>query len=455
MPARSVEAEVPYFLTVREGPTGAAFWEVAWRHRAEDGTTRQVKRRVGPAWLVRDDEGDGWTKRPGRRTPTHMDERAAHAAAHGLVRRVDAELLERAAREREDRDAPVTFREVAHAYLRWLSDVRGAKPSTIRDYRSLLAEPGAPHRRGAGTSAGRIMAALGDRAAHEVTTQDVNALLADVQRSGASPRTVNKTRSLVSAIYNYAAEPATFGLATNPAARADRRREQEPATLDYYSPEEVEALARAMARGAHRDPDAQDVGDDERRWREAEDRQDADAVRLAAYTGLRRGELLALRWRDVDYAASKLTVRRAVSGDVVADSTKSGRRREVPLSDQATAALDRLQRRGDFTGRDDYVLVNRAGDRLDGSALRRRVRSAQERAGLRRLRVHDLRHTFGSLLVAAGVDLVTVQAAMGHARISTTQRYLHARPAHEVAGKFTAAFAASPPAVPVSSGAGR
>ncbi|MBV9802080.1 MAG: tyrosine-type recombinase/integrase, partial [Solirubrobacterales bacterium] len=59
------------------------------------------------------------------------------------------------------------------------------------------------------------------------------------------------------------------------------------------------------------------------------------------------------------------------------------------------------------------------------------------------LRFHDLRHTYGSLLVAGGIDLASVKAAMGHSRITTTERYLHARPAEELAERFTAALSGS------------
>ena len=79
-------------------------------------------------------------------------------------------------------------------------------------------------------------------------------------------------------------------------------------------------------------------------------------------------------------------------------------------------------------------------NRLDGSALRRRVERARHAAGLRPLRFHDLRHTYGSLLVAGGVDLASVKAAMGHSRITTTERYLHARSASELADRFTRAL---------------
>jgi integrase len=252
---------------------------------------------------------------------------------------------------------------------------------------------------------------------------------------------VNKSRQLVCAIYNYACREATFGLEHNPVIAADRRPEPERARLDFYSPEEVEALARAIAAGLHRDPRAPAVSTAESAARAAEDAQDAELVRVAAYTGLRRGELVALRWRDVDFSLRKLVVQRSVSADVEANSTKSRRAREVPLADQAADALDRLSQRRDFTSLDDYVFVNRLGRRLDGSALRRRVERARDAAGMRPLRFHDLRHTYGSLLVAGGVDLASVKAAMGHSRITTTERYLHARSAGELADRFTRALA--------------
>jgi len=80
------------------------------------------------------------------------------------------------------------------------------------------------------------MDSLGDRPAEEITTREINALLTDQAASGVAARTVNKTRQLVCAIYNYACQESTFGLARNPAAVADRRPEPERARLDFYSP---------------------------------------------------------------------------------------------------------------------------------------------------------------------------------------------------------------------------
>jgi integrase len=430
----------PSWLVVSSTREGQLVYEAGWRHRDANGVLRTMKRRLGPAWLERNAEG-GLQRRRGRVRPGFLAEPAAIVAKDRLVREVEQELAERAAAAERESTAPVTFRKVAHAYLHWLEHVRGAKPAALRDHRYLLADAGAGHRRGPGAHPGLIMAALGDRPAAEVTTRDVNAVLARVAARGASPRTVNKHRQLICAIYSYGCREATFSLAHNPAIAADRRPEPERARLDFFSSEEVEALARALACGLHRHPDGPAVSDEEAIARTDDDRQDAELVRVAAYTGLRRGELVALRWGDVDFILRKLIVRRAVSANVEAASTKSRGAREVPLPDQAAGALDRLSQRADFTRPDDYVFANRLGRRLDGSALRRRVERARVSARLRPLRFHDLRHTYGSLLVAGGVDLASVKASMGHSRITTTERYLHARSASELADRFTRALA--------------
>ena len=272
----------------------------------------------------------------------------------------------------------------------WLEHVRDAKPSTLREHRLLLQEPGLPHKRGSGVTKGLIMKVFGDLPAEEVTTRDVNALLLQVAKTGVSPRTINKTRQLVCAIYNYGCREATFALPKNPATEADRRPEPERPRLDFFSVEEIEALARSLADGRHRDPRLPAITQGEKHLRAAEDRQDGELVRVAAYSGLRRGELVTLRWRDVDFARHKIVVSRTMSADVESTTTKSRKVRDVPLPDQAAGALDRLSQRSDFTGPEDYVFANRLGRRLDASALRRRVDRARDAVGLRPLRFHDL-----------------------------------------------------------------
>lgn len=440
----------PYFLFVRVGPSGAPYWEVSWRYRRADGTQRKIMRRVGPAHVERRRGSDEW-HRPRTRAPEgSFDDRSVHAAATALVLDVNDQLLRAEADENQRRDAPITFRDVATAFLEYGRDVKGTRPSTLRDYANVLTEPGAPHRRGKGHSPGYVMSELGDLPAAEITTADVNRVLLTVARSGASASTVNKYRRILSSIFGWAAKPATFDLPSNPAADADRRREPPRQPLDYLNVEEVEALARALTDGRHRAPADADVSDETLERDRAADQQDAELVRIAAYTGLRRGELLALRWTDVSPELDRVILRRAVSDGVEVDGTKSGKVRAVPLAEPAARAFARLRERGDFTSDADYVAASTFGERLDGSALRRRILAAGDAIGLRPFRMHDLRHSFGSLLVAGGMDLVSVKAAYGHANISTTERYLHARPAHEQASRFTAALQASAVAAPAA-----
>jgi integrase len=435
---------------------GRPFYEAKFFHRG-----RQVKRRIGPAWLERDLDSGAWRKHHKRRVPDGVfDEARAYVRATEIVSEyiaaeVDAERVER---ERVQRS--ITFREVAHAYLEWLEKVRGAKPATLRDHRYVLSEPGMPYKRGKGTTAGHVMAALGDRPAAQITTRKIETLLnkigdSSIDKQGAgsdgdeparkmAPRTINKYRAVISAVFNYGCRPSTFALPGNPANDADKRREPHPGVLVFYTPEEVEAIGRALEKGEHRDPSRPAVTPEEIEAQRAEDHQDAELVRIGYYTGLRMGELLALRWRNVDFANSVLKFDRAISAGVES-TTKTGRVRIVPLSDQAAAALERVSRREEFTSAKDLVFCNAYGRRLDDSALRRRYKRARAAAGVEPLRFHDLRHTFGSHLAARGVDLVTIKEAMGHAALSTTSRYLHARPAAEQARLFTAAFAPEGP----------
>lgn len=422
-----------FLLVERRKKTGEPVWAVKWR----SATGERLRRRLGAdAWVLPAEDG-GWKPRSGRApSGTALTEFQAHRRMPDLVRAVEAErAAERsAAAELADAATAPTFRRLAHAWLEHLADVRAAKPSTLRDYRSMLAEPGTPHRRGSGKTIGRIMAALGDLRVAEITTRDIEKLLAEHAREGVGARSVNKHRQVISAIFSYGLQPehaSDWRLTSNPAAAAPKRREDEPVRLEVFSVEQVEQLARVAASGRWRAEGT--TGED------GEDEQFAELLRVAAYTGLRRGELVTLRWRDVRWSERVLAVERALSGDVEG-ATKSRRPRYVPLGDQALGALDRLSRRPNFTAGDDYVFAGTAGDRLDPSALRRRYIAARDQAGLPPLRFHDLRHTAGTLLTRV-LDPVTVRDILGHADLKTTERYLHAVRASRLADVATRAFA--------------
>ena len=335
----------PASLVIREC-NGKPFYEAKFRSAG-----RQVKLRIGRAWLTRNSSGR-WVARAGRVATGCFDERRAHVRAAEIVASYITRAAEAEREELDRRSTPATFRDVAVAYVGWLERVRGAKPATLRQHRCDLAEPGVRYRRGNGETAGRVMRAIGDRPAHLITTEEIDALLQSVADSGVSARTVNRVRDVVRAVFNFGMSSRQFHLGMNPATRTDRRRIPEPGVLVFYVPEEIEAIARALVEGRHKDLPLTRAADEV-----ALDEQTGEAVRVAAFSGLRLGELLALRWRDVDWSRSALTVSRAVSAGVEG-STKSGRVRQVPMADQAAAALERQSRRRDFVGPDDYVFCN-------------------------------------------------------------------------------------------------
>jgi integrase len=173
----------------------------------------------------------------------------------------------------------------------------------------------------------------------------------------------------------------------------------------------------------------------------AADEQDAALYMVAAFTGLRLSELLALRWSDIDFANRILHVRRAtVRGREKAP--KSGKVRSLPLSAKAAVALDGLSKRQHFTGEDDRVFVNATGDVVGQDLLRRRFSKALKDAKLKPMRLHDLRHSFGTIAVRI-YPLTDVQAYMGRADIQTTMLYVHHTPQHDAADKFDSYLATS------------
>ena len=195
-------------LVVREH-NGQPFYEAKFRC---DG--RQVKRRIGPAWLERDQQG--WRRRRGRVPDDAFDERRAHVAAADIVAHCVADAADQVRRERERQAHGITFRELAAAYIGWLRDVKGAKPATLRDHGYVLAEPGTRYRRGNGKLLGHVMGAIGDKPAREITTRDVDALLRTIADTGVSARAVNKTRNIIAAAFNYGMRESAFGLPSNP-----------------------------------------------------------------------------------------------------------------------------------------------------------------------------------------------------------------------------------------------
>jgi integrase len=348
----------------------------------------------------------------------------------GFLRRRDAQALldellvdARRGQLRQERTG-LTFKDVAEEWFQRGRFERDWSASTQVDYRSVLDA--------------HLFPEFGPERIEAITSERIEHWRNDLAEDGARVRhTVNKIVTQLHAIFQHAVDH--HGLIVNPVTKVKRLRESyDAARFDFYSPEEIEKLVATAAAGAHRDPTRPAVSETERALRAAEDRQDAAIYLTAALSGLRRGELLALLWEDVDFEQSSIRVFEGYSANQ-AGKPKSRKSRTLPMVEEVAHALSDLKDRSAHTTKGDLVFVSREGTHVDGSALRRRYHSTLDAAGLRRLRFHDLRHTFGSLAINVA-SIVQVQAWMGHADIQTTMRYLHHKSRADDAQLLSAAF---------------
>ena len=149
----------------------------------------------------------------------------------------------------------------------------------------------------------------------------------------------------------------------------------------------------------------------------------------AVMTGMRRGELLALQWGDIDWNSNQISVRRSIfRGEFINPKSKNSIRRIVisPVLRQELEQYRLLTRKSDR----ELVFSNGNGLPLDPDNLvKRGFYPALDRAGLRRIRFHDLRHTYASLLISQGENIKFIQSQLGHASAKTTlDRYGHLMP---------------------------
>jgi integrase len=287
------------------------------------------------------------------------------------------------------------------------------------------------HRRSATETVLRLMAIseqLGSLKLSEVTSWHVERFRTARLNAGRTPATVNRDVGTLRAMLSRAVD---WGhLTAHPMRSVRQLREDKIGRLRYLLPEEEVRLRSALQ-----------TRDDERRlereraneWRRERGYDEwpllgtytdhlAPLVLLALNTGLRFGELTSLRWADVNLRLALITVR--------GEAAKSGKTRHVPLNAEAAAALKAwLCKPSDSP---QFVFPGRVGaEQLVD--IKTSWKPLLLKAGVTQFRFHDLRHTFASKLVMAGVDLNTVRELLGHADIKMTLRYAHLAPEHKAA----------------------
>jgi integrase len=367
------------------------------KYRLPDG--RQLEKKIGPAWDKRGRPPAGYyTKRTAEAWLASVLDEARRGTLPGMVK------------------TGATFADAVAEYVRWIEQDRARKPSTLRDYRSIIKT--------------HLLPAFGDMPLESITTEGVERWAVGLTANG---RMNNRTKLKILTVLHGIMKRAkrVWKLPRNPITDVEKPVQTHSTQIDVFSPEEVMALVRA-----------------------ADSEQDAAAYLTAAFTGLRRGELVALRWRDVDFVRRHIRVTASYTERSLT-TPKSGKVRSVPMAPAVAEALARLNARGLFSGDDDLVFVGTTGGYLDASALYRRYKLALARAGIRNLRFHDLRHTFGTQVIGnPNVSILQLKEWMGHADIDTTMKYLHFAPragdAELVAQAFASPSHHAPLAAPAS-----
>lgn len=354
-------------LYVKADGDGRETWYGQWY-----AAGRRVKRRIGP-------------KRP-------------RGSRDGLTRA----QAEREMRQRMEQDAVVrsvaerrTIKQAGELYIDHLEHVMERKRSTIQDYRGYVR--------------GHFEPFFRDRALDRIDEAWITSYLKRKRADGLSSKTVQNQLNFMHGLFRFALKRGW--VEGNPVAGVDRPTKSRSAhrRIRFLQPDELDAAIRSVpddALGAVEQP----------------------LYRAAAMTGMRQGELLGVRWIDVDWPARRIRVADNFTRGKI-DSPKSHEGRSVPMADRLAGELERHFQRSDFTADDDLVFCHpETGKVLDPSRVRKRFKQALSRARVREITFHELRHTFGTQMAAAGAPLRAIQEWMGHADAKTTEIYAHYAP---------------------------
>jgi integrase len=275
---------------------------------------------------------------------------------------------------------------------KWLELAEGdLSPTTLRRYRNLLSK--------------RILPALGNRPVGSIKTMDLDDLYQGlIRRVGLSPSTVRQIHAIIRRALRQA---VLWGwISTNPAVNATPPRQ----TKSDLSPPDGEQIGELLRVANELDPEL------------------ARFLHIAATTGARRGELCAIRWKNVNFEAASLTIERSiveVPGGLFEKDTKTHANRRIALDPDtlevfaeqysyASRATEALQ--------DDYIF-SRDNDGVvpwTPGTVTKRFASIREGLGYHNMRLHDLRHFAATRLMAAGIPVRTISGRLGHANPATT-----------------------------------
>jgi integrase len=231
----------------------------------------------------------------------------------------------------------------------------------------------------------RILPALGSIKVADVTYNDIDGLHRNITKQG-KPYRANRTVSLLSKMFSLAS--TKWKLRPDNPCRGIERNSEQPRER-YLSADELSRLSEVLAEHTNREA--------------------ADAIRLLLLTGARRNEVLSATWAQFDLTNGLWTK--------PSSHTKQKRLHHVPLSPPALELLVKLRERSTS----EYVFPGKDGHRISLDAWK----AIRKAARLNGVRLHDLRHTFASILASGGASLPMIGKLLGHSNVGTTARYAH------------------------------
>jgi integrase len=394
-------------LIERPDSAGRVSWYGQWYDNK-----RLVKRKIGP------------------KRPAGSKEGLTKSAAERELRRRMAQEVKPTPRAAT---TGMTIGEVGRRYLLHLENEKARKRSTRTAVESALRVHLEPF--------------FGERDFGGIKRQEVVDLKAVLQNRGLSAKSIRNYMGTLSALFKFAMHPDRRWAAANQCDGIELPEVPDDDEIHYLQLDQVDALIHNAAPGPY-------------------EVLDRTMYRTAPMTGIREGELIALRWRDVDWIASAIRVRQNFVLEEFGTPKSKRSSRVVPMADAVAGDLERFYKErgepsedalvfGDVVeGRTRKGKVLPVGSPLDKAALLRRYRKALKAAGLDTThRFHDLRHTFGTQMAAAGVPMRTLQEWMGHRDIRTTERYADYMPRSADAKLVAAAFSQDAVITPAEAGA--
>ncbi|TNE41650.1 MAG: site-specific integrase [Sphingomonadales bacterium] len=223
----------------------------------------------------------------------------------------------------------------------------------------------------------------------EIKTQDISKWLAEKMAGGLAPATVERIRMTFNRSFELGNRWGVPGTEVNPVKHVTRKKFNN-ARERFLTPKEAARLHEKAAQ--------------------SDNTQLASIVALLLLTGARKMELLKAKWADIDLERGMWLI----------PETKNGEPRYVPLSSQAMTVIDKLPR----WEKCEWLIPN-PKTKKPYNTIKRAWDTARKAAGMPDLRIHDLRHSFCSSAVSAGVDLYTVGKLVGHKDYKSSQRYSH------------------------------